>query len=623
MSGICAVWQKDGRGMAGGALAAMVGGFPGDGTARIHQHTDGAAAVGLSARFESQHFYEDAQAIVCCDADLNNESALAQLTDARGTTAALMAALYGRFGCDFIAKLRGAFSLLIWDRDRGKLIAAVDHFGVKRLAYTDTGSRLLIGSRIDALMRSGEVVRDINPHAIANVLNFSVSTGPGTAFKAVRRLPPGSMLIASQGAVHVLQYWDMRYGAADSRDVSKLAREMESVVEASVAANCKQESFDKVGAFLSGGTDSSTVVGMMSRLGRGAVNAFSIGFDEESFNELEYARIAAGKFGARHHTYFVSAADCADALPHMVRSFDEPFGNSSAIPTYFCARLAASKGIKTLLGGDGGDELFGGNEAYRTDHIFQLYHRLPGVLRKGVIEPALRVMPFENGFVRKARNYVRRSNMSAVERNLSYHFFSVYPLHEVFESDYLSALHSYSVTEAVDQYHSKAPATDPLDRRLYADVKTVLADSDLPKVTCMADLAGVQARFPFLDVAVAEFSGRIPADFKVNRLEKRYLFKRAFKNLLPPEILAKRKHGFGIPVAIWMKSDRRMREITHDILLSRRAFERGYFRREFIDDLFRKHQSDTTSYYGDILWVFLALELWHREFVDAPATVAA
>jgi asparagine synthase (glutamine-hydrolysing) len=156
---------------------------------------------------------------------------------------------------------------------------------------------------------------------------------------------------------------------------------------------------------------------------------------------------------------------------------------------------------------------------------------------------------------------------------------------------------------------------------LYADVKITLGDSDLPKVTTMSELAGVQARFPFLDRAVAEFSGRLPANLKVKRFQKRYLFKRAFRELLPVEILNKKKHGFGIPVAIWLKSDRRLRELACDTLLSPRAFERGYIRREFIEDLFRKHESDESSYYGDTLWTFLVLELWHRQFVDQPAKV--
>jgi asparagine synthase (glutamine-hydrolysing) len=318
----------------------------------------------------------------------------------------------------------------------------------------------------------------------------------------------------------------------------------------------------------------------------------------------------------------VTASDCFKAIPGMIRSFDEPFGNSSAIATYFCARLAAENGVKTLLAGDGGDELFGGNEWYGTDKIFQLYQDVPGVLRKGLVEPLLGLLPFKNGLVGKARRYVRRSNLPAFERIMSYHFLCAHAPEEIFEAGFIDALNGYGVLDIPSRYYREAPAKEHLDRLMYQDLKVVIGDSDLPKVTCMSELAGIRSRFPFLDRAVAEFSGRIPAGLKVKGFEKRYLFKRAFRKLLPVEIIQKKKHGFGIPVSEWMKTDPKMRELARDTLLSQRAFERGYFRREFIDDLFRKYDADDSSYYGDTIWSFLATELWHREYADVPVGAA-
>jgi asparagine synthase (glutamine-hydrolysing) len=232
-------------------------------------------------------------------------------------------------------------------------------------------------------------------------------------------------------------------------------------------------------------------------------------------------------------------------------------------------------------------------------------------------------LPFENGSVGKARRYVRRSNVPALERYFSYNFLCSHAPEEVFEGDFLAALGNYSVLEIPGRYYREAPARDHLDRLLYVDVKITLGDSDLPKVTQMAELAGVQTRFPFLDTAVAEFSGTLPARLKVKGLEKRYLFKRAFRDLLPAEIIQKKKHGFGIPVAYWLKSDPRLREFSRDILFSARALERGYFRRRFLEDLIRRHEADDSTYYGDIVWGFFVLELWHRQYVDqtvgAPA----
>jgi asparagine synthase (glutamine-hydrolysing) len=305
----------------------------------------------------------------------------------------------------------------------------------------------------------------------------------------------------------------------------------------------------------------------------------------------------------------------------MVRFFDEPFANSSAIPVYFCARLAAENGMRTLLAGDGGDELFGGNERYRTDKVFQAYQQVPRLLRKGLIEPVLSHLP-ERGPMGKARRYVRRSNIPPVERFFSYNFLLAHPLQEVFEADFLKGLRGYSVLETPTRYYDEALAQDHLDRLLYVDVRITLGDSDLPKVTQMAEMAGIQTRFPFLARPVAEFSGRVPAHLKVKGFKSRYLFKRAFRNLLPEEVLRKKKHGFGIPVSSWLKSDPRLRDLSRDILFSSRAMGRGYFRRSFLEELIGLHEADDTSYYGDNLWSFLILEMWHRQFVDQHVETA-
>ena len=563
--------------------------------------------------------------LIACDADLYNEAEIGKLLGdasegpAESSTAAAFAGLYERFGTSFLEKLRGEFSAILWDRRTKLLLAATDGFGTHPLVYYQDDRVLLVASRIDALVATGEVPKDINPAAIANFLNYTVNLAPGTIFSKVTRILPGNFLLASEEQIRSQRYWDMRYDADGRADENSLSRKLESVVEEAVGAHCKSDKFSGLGAFLSGGTDSSTVVGMMSRLERGPVRAFSIGFQEERFNELEYARITAAKFKADYHEYLVSAADCLEALPGMIRYFDEPFGNSSAIPTYFCARLAAQQGVEILLAGDGGDELFGGNERYLTDKIFEAYQKVPRLLRKGLVEPALACLPFRNGLVGTARSYVRRSNLPHPDRFFSYNLLLDNPLEKIFEDGFVERLRNYSALEIPSGYYWNGPARDPLDRLLYLDVKITLGDNDLLKVTRMSELAGIRPRFPFLDRSVAEFSGAIPAGLKVKGAEKRYLFKRAFRELLPAEVLQKKKHGFGIPVAMWMKSDKRMRELTRDVLLSARTYQRGYIRRSFVEDLFRMHETDETPFYGDTLWTFLTLELWFRQFVDQGA----
>ena len=612
MSGICAVWRKDNPARLGETLSAVGHGLALRRAERLTECADGGAGVAVSSLFASQQIFENARVLLACDADLNDG------VNGSVRTAGRLARLYEEHGPGFVEKLRGSFSIVIWDRRERKLVAAVDGFGINRLVYFENEDMLLVASRLDALTRVPGVPTDVNPRAIANVLHFGSNLAPETIFRDLRRLTPGSILIGGDRGTSVHHYWDMRYGAGGNADEKSLARELEETVQQAVTANARQDAFSEIGAYLSGGTDSSTVVGMLSRLGRGTPRAFSIGFEEERFNELEYAEIAVRRFHAEHHVYRVTADDCFEAIPDMIRYFDEPFANSSAIPTYFCARLAAQHGIKALLSGDGGDELFGGNERYRTDKIFHFYQELPRPLRKGLIEPALAVLP-----VGIARRYVRRSNLAACERYFSYNFLSAHPRAEVLHPDFLESLAGYSLLETPTRYYDQAPARDHLDRLLYVDVKMTLGDSDLPKVTQMSELAGIQTRFPFLDRAVAEFSGRVPAGLKVKGLDKRYLFKRAFRNLLPEEIIRKKKHGFGIPVSVWLKTDKRLREMSHDLLFSTRALGRGYFRRDFVEDLVRKHEADDSTYYGDTVWTFLALELWHRQFVDAPVGAAA
>jgi len=361
MSGICAVWRREKPGRTAETLASISRGLSLAASEWIGQETDQSAGVGVSGRFASQQLYENPRVLIACDAELHNEDELRGSTGdreqvaGRGQTAALLAALYERFGCGFVEKLRGAFSLILWDRRERKWLAAIDGFGIKRLVYYQDRKVLLLASRVDALVRSGGIDLEINPRGIANVLNFTANLAPETILNGVHRLSPGTLLVDSGTHTHTEKYWDMRYGLEGDTDERRLSRQLESVVEGSVATLCKNQPFTELGAFLSGGTDSSTVVGMMSRVGRRPVKAFSIGFQEQPFNELAYAELAAKKFNAEHHTYLVGADDCFEALPQMVRCFDEPFGNSSAIPTYFCARLAAQHGVKVLLAGDDGN----------------------------------------------------------------------------------------------------------------------------------------------------------------------------------------------------------------------------------------------------------------------------
>ena len=332
MSGICAVWHPETPERISGTLGSLNAGLLLEAPERSSQWIEGDAGVAVSSRFAGQQIYHDGQVLLACDAELLNEKELAIAAGVSvPTTAAVLAALYERFGTGFVEKLRGAFSLVLFDRTQKKWLAAIDGFGIKRLAYYRDEKVFCIASRVDALARCGAADLQINPRAIANVLNFSANLAPETVFTKVQRIIPGAVLVVSSRQVRIQPYWDMRYDTGGHSNEARLSRELELIVEHSVADHCKDYPIAELGAYLSGGTDSSTVLGMMTRATDGPVKSFSIGYHEEEFNELDYAEIAARRFQSEHHTYLVGSQDCLDAMPRIIRCFDEPFGNSSAI----------------------------------------------------------------------------------------------------------------------------------------------------------------------------------------------------------------------------------------------------------------------------------------------------
>ena len=372
---------------------------------------------------------------------------------------------------------------------------------------------------------------------------------------------------------------------------------------------------DRVGTFLSGGIDSSAVTGVLARRMKKPLQSFSIGFGEERFNEMEYARIAARAFGVEHHEYFVTPANVLETIPKLLEHFDEPFANASAIPTYQCARVAREHGIDVLYAGDGGDELFGGNERYAMRAAYAPYLLLPRLIRRGVLAPFTSALAAgtRHPFFQKAKRYVERANLSHPERMNAHAFLRVTPLQEVFDGALLRSLDpAYAPYAMLSHYYENAPAASVLDRELYLDLKLAISDNDLFKVVRMTEAAGIGVRFPFLDGPFAELAMRVPARLKVRGRELRTFFKEAYADLLPVEVLRKTKHGFGLPIPVWLRSDPDLHAMMRDLVLGERLRARGIFAPGALEALVRRHETDTTSFYGTILWNVMILELWLR-----------
>jgi asparagine synthase (glutamine-hydrolysing) len=529
--------------------------------------------------------------------------------------AAHIATLYEREGDNFAAALRGTFAIILYDWAKRSLKAWTDHFGVQPLVFAESSGYLAIATRLSELLPLLGERPEINPAAVHEYLQYSCIPTPKTIYNGISKLAPGHQLTCAQ-KVYVRPYWDITYGEAGAkvRNEASWAADTLDAVRSAVSLNLTSiDDFQQAGCFLSGGTDSSSIAGLVGELAGEPPNTFTIGFDDPRYNEMDYARIASKRFNARHHEYFVTPKDILDLIQKAATVYDEPFGNSSIIPTYYCARLAAEHGITHLLAGDGGDELFGGNSRYAGDRVFQKYDLIPGRIREWLIEPVVsrisaRAQP---ELLRRAASYVRRSRIKPPDRHFSYSLVSSVPAEDLFTGEFAGMLGSNDSLRTARDHWNVPDTQSELNRWLYMDLKIIITDNDLRKVTTMCNLAGVTPRYPMLDPALAEFTGSIPSELKVRGTDLRYIFKRAMGEVLPPEIIKKTKHGFGLPYSVWLAENKPLRDFTFDVLGSTQCRERGYFRGDLLEWLWSRYENVHRQFYGEMLWVFLMLELWH------------
>jgi asparagine synthase (glutamine-hydrolysing) len=577
----------------------------------------GCGPFGVFVRGSGPVLSETPAVVVAAHADLVNLTELQDLTGEEGLPG-VIARLYERDGVEAMRRLRGGFAVALWDRATRRLLLAVDQFGIRRLYYASTAMGLAFASRASALTPLSPARHGVDVSSAYYYLNLGFVPAPRSIFAGVARLAPGHRLMTRNGQAEVSRYWDLTY-TERSASAAESAETTVRLASAAVGLALEGASAKTTGAFLSGGTDSSTVLGLMRRLTGERVPAFSIGFEDERYDELKYAELAARHFDAAHYVHVVTAEEALAALPALVEGYDEPFGNDSAIGTLLCARLARSCGVTRLLAGDGGDEIFGGNQRYATDRIFARYQLVPALFRRGLLEPALRLFP-EVGLVGKAQRYVRRASIPNPRRFYSYEFFFAQEGHSFLAPEFVRTLEADAPWALVEEHYHRVAASAELNRLLYLDMKLAIGDNDLLKVTGTADLAGVAVRFPFLDLPMVEFTTTWPARFKVRGTEKRYLFKRAFRPLLPAATLAKRKHGFGVPTSSWLKTHAGFVALARDTLLAPDCRVRTYMRSGALEQLFALHKQDATPFYGSILWSVLMLELWHRRHLSAGAS---
>jgi len=518
---------------------------------------------------------------------------------------------YEEFGSSCLDHLRGMFAFAVWDARDRELFVARDRAGKKPLYYTltDPGS-FIFGSELKSLREHPEFCGEFSYQALDAYLTFGYVPDPLTIFRNVQKLPPGHYLKFKHGSVIVKQYWDFPHEHSDqnlTRSESDWIDELRSLLDESVRIRLVSDV--PLGAFLSGGVDSSAVVGLMARHTGQPVKTFSIGFHEDSYNELKYARIAARKFGSDHHEFIVTPEIC-DVVDDLVWHFDEPFADSSAIPTFMVSKLAREH-VKVVLSGDGGDELFAGYTRYATHRRRKRFARMPRFVRSGLVQSLSHRLPHSA----KGRNFLYQIAAEPLDCYLEQiSVFSGLNKPQLYTADFQRHVDQQGAFNLFREYASRAQSPELLDALLYLDAKTYLPGDILTKVDRMTMASSLEARTPLLDHKLIEFVARIPAALKMKGFDTKYIFKRAVGDIVPREILNRSKQGFGVPITEWINQELRQR--IRDTFADTRTRQRGYVDPRYVDVLLEEHERGRRDHSAG-LWALFVLELWMRMFVDA------
>lgn len=491
----------------------------------------------------------------------------------------------------------------------GRYFLAVDRFSTQTLCYRIDGDRLAFGLRADELAIDRN---DLDEQALLDYLYFHVIPSPRTVFRNVMRLPPGHYAVFDHGSLTVAPYWTPRFTQTPRPSFNALRVEFHHLLQNAVA---RQLDGSAPACFLSGGTDSSTVAGMIGRVAGTPAATYSIGFEAEGYDEMEYARLAAKHFGAKHHEYYVTPTDLVASVGKVAASFDQPFGNSSAVPAYYCAMQAKEDGVTRLLAGDGGDELFGGNSRYAIQKVFGGYSLVPGAVRQVLLEPFFGMSWVgRTRLLRKGTGYITQAKTPLPERLQTFNLLRRLGYADVLTPEFLHRVDLDAASRQQRTVWDSARSPNEIDMHLAYDWRYTLAESDLPKVRGATALAGIDVGYPMLDDDLLAFSMQLPAEYKLKGFKLRWFFKEALRGFLPDEILTKKKQGFGLPFGVWMAKNPALKALAED---SVRSFAgRGIVSPDFSRRLIETYLPLHPQYYGTMVWILMMLEQWLQ--VRAP-----
>jgi asparagine synthase (glutamine-hydrolysing) len=518
--------------------------------------------------------------------------------------------LYEEFGADFPEHLRGMFAIALWDKTRERLILARDRLGKKPLYYAEHAGQLVFGSELKALLVD-DIPRDVDPQALHEFLSYNYIPGPRTIFQAAKKLQPGHRLIAQQGRIAISPYWRpelLKESDSRTQPVAHYVEQLTELLQESVRYRLISDV--PLGVFLSGGVDSSTLVAIMREVSTERIKSFSIGFEDESFNELPHARAIAQHFETDHHELIVKP-DALDLLPKLVRFFDEPFADSSAIPVYYLSELAR-RHVTVALGGDGGDELFAGYDTYAAYKLAELYRYLPRALQHLTprLVAKLPVSHAKVSFDYKAKRFAKNALLPPERGH--------YAWKEVFSDEMKRELYAFTTNDELqDPFHvferefALCQQHPMLSRLQYVDQRVYLPDDILVKIDRMSMAHSLEVRAPLLDHKLVEFALTIPPELQMKGLKKKYLLKRAMEHKLPAQALSRKKAGFNVPIPSWLRNE--LRDYAQEVLSERRLREQGFFHPQYVHQLLRDH-NDMKVDYSRNLWGLLIFTLWHEAY---------
>jgi len=510
------------------------------------------------------------------------------------------------------ADLLGKFYFAVYNKKSSALTLVNDQLGVQACYYTVQQDTLFISHSLKQLQKQSSLNFSISKQAIFNYLYFHCIPAPKTIFDEVKKLEPAKAVTFNSEFSHTEELFyspGFTQQPLSQQDIEALKTECLATIDTIVEQQSKADS----GAFLSGGLDSSTVAGMLAKHNQPA-KTFSIGFHIDGYDETPYAKLTAKHFNTEHHVLYLEADEAAAEFVKVAQYFDEPFGNSSAMAAYFCAKFAKEYGVNTLLAGDGGDELFAGNERYAKQKRFELYYKLPKPLRVLVNASLNNKLARRVPGVSKVSSYVRQAEIKLPGRLQTYNFINMFGVDNMFTPEFLNDIDVGQPIELIEKRYSEAKSKHSVDRMLYLDWKFTLTDNDLVKVNSMCELAGVEVKYPLLDKRLIDFSCKVPADVKLPEYKLRHFYKETCRGFLADETLNKSKHGFGLPFGLWLKENDALKSIAIDALEKFKL--RGIVKSSLIDDALNAHESVHASYYGELIWIMVVLELWLQRDTD-------